>query len=166
MANQPLVDDGVIDQNAATKISRFVELCNTYEYPMLSLIDTPGCVSRWQLKGQDPSVDPLLTRWHARPLIAHQQRTVPLISVQLGRGRGLGAPLMTGVSSTRGVPALRLGWPTAEIGHRDGFSAVVDHNAFDDIVAPAETRHRIERMLRLFKRGLNRPQKKHHIDSW
>ena len=166
MANQPLVDDGVIDQNAATKISRFVELCNTYEYPMLSLIDTPGCISRWQLKGQDPGVDPLLTRWHARPLIAHQQRTVPLISVQLRRGRGRGAALMTGVSSTRGGPALRLGWPTAEIGHRDGFSAVVDHNAFDDIVAPGQTRHRIERMLRLFRRKLDRPQKKHHIDSW
>ena len=73
---------------------------------------------------------------------------------------------MTGVSSTRGVPALRLGWPTVEIGHRDGFSAVVDHNAFDDIVAPGETRHRIERMLRLFKRKLDRPQKKHRIDSW
>jgi hypothetical protein len=67
------------------------------------------------------------------------------------------------VFTARGVPALRLGWPTAEIGHRDGFSAVVDHNAFD---APGETRHRIERMLRLFKRKLDRPQKKHRIDSW
>ena len=116
LANQPLVDDGAIDHAAASKIARFVELCNTYEYPMLALIDTPGCVANWDLKGQDSSVEPGLTRWHSRPLIAHQQRTVPLVSVQVRRGRGLGATLMSGASSTRGVPALRLAWPGVEIG--------------------------------------------------
>ena len=166
LANQPLVDDGAIDHGAATKISRFVELCNTYEYPMLALIDTPGCVANWTLKGQPPTVEPGLTRWHARPLIAHQQRTVPLLSVQIRRGRGLGAALMTGVSTTRGVPALRLGWPGVEIGHRDGFSAVVDHNAFDDIIAPRETRERLERVLRLLGRTRQRSEKKHPIDTW
>jgi acetyl-CoA carboxylase carboxyltransferase component len=166
LANQPLVDDGVIDQLAASKISRFVELCNTYEYPMVSLIDTPGCVSHWNIKGQEPASEPLLTRWHARPLIAHQQRTTPLISVQLRHGRGLGAALMTGVSSTRGVPALKLGWPSVEIGRHDGFSAVVDHNAFDDVIAPGETRERIQRLLRLLTRKLDRTEKKHVIDMW
>ncbi len=166
LANQPLVDDGAIDQNAATKIARFVELCNTYEYPMLALIDTPGCVSRWPEKGKDAVVEPLLTRWHARPLIAHQQRTVPLLSVQLRRGRGLGAALMTGVSSTRGIPALRLGWPAVEIGRRDGFSAVVDHDGFDDVITPGETRERLVRLLRLFERKTDRSEKKHYIDMW
>ena len=102
LANQPLVDDGAIDHNAATKIARFVELCDAYEYPMLALVDTPGCVANWNLKGQAPAVEPGLTRWHARPLVAHQQRTVPLVSVQVRRGRGLGPALMTGVSTTRG----------------------------------------------------------------
>ena len=166
LANQPLVDDGAIDHGTATKIARFVELCNTYEYPMLALIDTPGCVANWTLKGQPQTVAPGLTRWHARPLIAHQQRTVPLLSVQICRGRGLGAALMTGVSTTRGVPALRLGWPGVEIGHRDGFSAVVDHNAFDDVIAPRETRGRLERVLRLLGRPRQRSEKKHPIDTW
>ncbi len=166
LANQPRVDDGVIDQNAATKIARFVELCNTYEYPMVSLIDTPGCVSHWSVKGQASATEAGLTRWHMRPLIAHQQRTVPLMSIQIRRGRGLGAALMTGVSTTRGVPALRLGWPAVEIGQQDGFSAVVDHNAFDDIILPGETRERIKRLLQLFPRRLNQTQKKHRIDLW
>ena len=166
LANQPLVDDGAIDHDAASKITRFVELCNTYEYPMLALIDTPGCVANWDLKGQDPSVEPGLTRWHARPLIAHQQRTVPLVSVQVRRGRGLGGALMTGASSTRGVPALRLAWPGVEIGRRDGYSAVVDHNAFDDVIAPSETRERVSRLLAMLGRPTPRERKKHFIDSW
>ncbi len=166
VANQPLVDDGVIDHGAATKIARFVELCNTYEYPMLALIDTPGCVANWSLKGREPATVPGLTRWHARPLIAHQQRTVPLIAVQVRRGRGLGAALMTGVSTTRGVPALRLAWPGVEIGRRDGYSAAVDHNAFDDVIAPRETRQRVERLLQLLGEPAFRTEKKHPIDSW
>ena len=166
LANQPLVDDGAIDHGAATKIARFVELCNAYEYPILSLIDTPGCVAEWRVKGQEPRVEPGLTRWHARPLIAHQQRTVPLVSVHVRRGRGLGAALMTGVSSTRGVPALRLGWPGVEIGSRDGYSAVVDHNAFDDVIAPSETRERVARLTRLLAKPARREAKKHPIDTW
>ena len=166
LANQPLVDDGAIDHNAATKIARFVELCDAYEYPMLALVDTPGCVANWNLKGQAPAVEPGLTRWHARPLVAHQQRTVPLVSVQVRRGRGLGPALMTGVSTTRGVPALRLAWPGVEIGRRDGYSAVVDHNAFDDVIAPRETRERVERLLRLLGKPTARARKKHPIDTW
>ena len=166
LANQPLVRDGAIDHGAASKIARFVELCNTYEYPMLALVDTPGCVADWNIKGQDKTVEPGLTRWHARPLIAHQQRTVPLLSVRVRRGRGLGDALMTGVSTTRGVPALRLGWPGVEIGYRDGYSAAVDHDAFDDVITPRETRERLARVLRLFGKRQRRSEKKHSIDTW
>ena len=171
LANNPLVDDGAIDQNAATKITRFVEVCNTYEYPMLALIDTPGCIAHWQNKHSAAETVPGLTRWHAR--LARRtpaaNRAVPL-SVQIRRGRGLGAALMTGVSSTRGVPALRLAWPGVEIGRRDGYSAVVDHNAFDDVIAPNETRERLRRMLNLLASkphpSSHRLAKKHPIDSW
>ena len=166
LANQPLVGDGAIDHDAATKLARFVEICNTYEYPILALIDTPGCVAKWRVKGQPETVEPGLTRWHTRPLIAHQQRTVPLVSVQIRRGRGLGPVLMTGVSTTRGVPALRLGWPGVEIGRRDGFSAVVDHNAFDDVIPPHETRERVARVLALLSKARQRSAKKHPIDTW
>lgn len=166
LANQPLVDDGAIDHDAATKIARFVEVCNTYEYPLLALIDTPGCVAAWRPKGQPETVEPGLTRWHARAMIAHQQRTVPLMSVQIRRARGLGAALMTGVSTTRGVPALRLGWPGVEIGRRDGFSAVVDHNAFDDVIPPRETRERVARVLALLGKKPPSSAKKHPIDTW
>ncbi|MGK0225132.1 MAG: acetyl-CoA carboxylase carboxyltransferase component, partial [Limisphaerales bacterium] len=110
---------------------------------------------------------PGLTRWHTRVLLAHQQRTVPLMSVQLHRAGGLAGALMTGVSSTRGVPLIKLGWPNVDIGMRDGFAAVVDHDAFDDIIAPGETRERITRLIKLLDTSKPAPtNKKHRIDSW
>jgi len=169
IANQPLVADGTINHAAATKISRFVEICNTYDYPMLSLIDSPGCTAEWQNKKTSDTTEAGLTRWHARPIMAHQQRTVPLLSVQIRRSRGLASALMNGVSTTRGVPMLKLAWPDVEIGLRDGFSAALDHNAFDDVITPSETRAKLVRMLRLLQvpqPRVNPHEKKHWIDSW
>lgn len=166
LANQPLIDDGAIDADAATKISRFVELCDCYEYPIVSLIDTPGCISRWQRKGEEVTTEAGMTRWHARPLITHQNRTVPLFSIHIRRAHGLGAALMSGFSSARGVPALCLAWPTIEVGGTDGFSATRYGTAIDDVVAPAESRDKIARILRHLKRTFNQSEKKHSIDTW
>lgn len=166
LANQPLVDDGAIDNDAATKISRFIELCDAYEYPMVSIIDTPGCVATWPGKDGAAILEPGITRWHARPIIAHQHRTVPLFSILVRRGHGLGPSLMTGYSSAKGVPALCLAWPTVEVGRSDGFSAMKYSTAIDDVVAPSETREKISRLLRHLKRNLNRSEKKHPIDTW
>ena len=169
IASQPLFDDGAIDPSAATKIGRFVELCDAYEYPILSLVDTPGCVLRWPAENGSPPyaiVEPGVNRWHTRALLAHHHRTVPLFSVRIRRGAGLGAAIMSGLSNGRSVPALWLAWPTAVIGEPDGFGAIYDHNAFDDVIAPAQTREKILRMLRHLPRRLDQPAKKHPIDTW
>jgi acetyl-CoA carboxylase carboxyltransferase component len=166
LANQPLVDDGAIDADAATKISRFVELCDCYEYPIVSLIDTPGCIARWQRKGEEITTEPGITRWHTRPIVTHQNRTVPLFSIKIRRGYGLGPALMAGYSSAKGVPPLCLAWPTIEVGRADGFSATQYGIAIDDVVTPAETRGKIARILRHIKRSLDRSEKKHSIDTW
>lgn len=170
LANNRGVEEGAITQNAATKISRFVELCNTYEYPIISLIDTPGCtVQPRRKKQQDPAPESIagLNRWHTRALLAHQQRTVPLIAIQTGRSGGLAGSLMTGASTTRGVPLMKLGWPDVEMGRRDGFCVIVDHNAFDDIILPEESRSRVVRLLNLVRQpSRQRDEKKHWIDLW
>ena len=166
LANQPLVDDGAIDENAATKVGRFVELCDAYEFPIISLIDTPGCVSTWGGKNEEPTTEPGITRWHTRPFLAHQHRSVPLFSVLVRRGRGFGPSVMAGSLNARSVPALCLAWPAAEVGRPDGFAAVHNHHAFDDVVTPAETRERIIRVLHYLKRDLGRSEKKHPIDTW
>ncbi len=167
MANQPLVDDGAIDADAATKISRFVELCDCYEYPIISLIDSPGCISRWkQKRTNNVTTEPGITRWHMRPIMAHQHRTVPLFSVQIRRSYGLATAIMSGYSSARGVPPLCLAWPTIEADRRDGFSAMQYGISIDDVVAPVETRDKISKILRHIKRKLDQTEKKHTIDTW
>ena len=165
LANQPLVNDGAIDEHSATKIGRFVELCDAYEFPIISLIDTPGCVATWG-EGEDVTIEAGITRWHTRPFVAHQHRTVPMFSVRVRRGHGLGPAVMAGSLNARSTPVLCLAWPAAEIGRPDGYAAVHNHNAFDDVVAPAETRDRIVHVLRHIKRSLDRPEKKHPIDTW
>lgn len=167
VANQPLIDDGAIDEQAATKIGRFVELCDVYEYPILSLIDTPGCTVGEA--GDNTSV-PGLNRWHTRPVMAHHHRTVPLFAVQVGRGGGLGPAIMGGLASGRNVPALWLAWPTTDIRSTDGFAAVRNQQAFDDVVAPSSTRQMITRLLNHLENdpttGSQRTEKKHPVDTW
>ncbi len=154
MANQPAIADGAIDEACATKANRFIELCNAYGYPIVSLIDSMGT-------GRP-------NRWHTRPFMSHQRRVVPLMAVQLRHARGIASAIMAGFASGSGLPALYAGWPGAETGHRDSFSALIDQNAFDDIIHPDETRTRLVRMLRYlpdFSRPPGSP-KRHPIDTW
>ena len=47
IASQPASPlNGAIDQGAADKIARFVELCDVYEFPLVALVDTPGFILR------------------------------------------------------------------------------------------------------------------------
>ncbi len=171
IANQPMVDDGAIDENSATKVGRMVELCDAYELPILSLIDTPGCVvtraaGTDDTAGEGRTTQPGMSRWHTRPVMAHHHRTVPLFAVQIRRGGGLGPAVMGGFSSGRSVPVLWLAWPTTELGRPDGFAAVRNQSAYDDVVSPAATRPMITRTLNRLDRRLHRPTKKHPIDTW
>ncbi len=155
---------GAIDQGAADKIGRFVELCDVYEFPLVALVDTPGFVLR--RVEQEGLVQPGMTRHHVRPFLAHHHRTVPLFSVQIRQGNGLAPFALTGVGNGRSIPALRLAWPTVELVSRDGF-AVTGATDFDDIVTPNETRHRILGILRLVtRRPDERRKKKHPVDTW
>jgi acetyl-CoA carboxylase carboxyltransferase component len=168
IASQPAVDGGAIDESGATKVNRMVELCDSYELPILSLIDTPGCVTRrGATTGSEPGVAPGgVNRWHARPIMAHHHRTVPLFAVQVRRGGGLGPAVLGGLASGRSVPVAWLAWPTTETGRADGFSAVRNQDAYDDVVAPVETRQRVVRLLEHLPRPPGRTTKKHPVDTW
>lgn len=158
LASQPASpNEGAIDPDAADKIARFVQLCDGYGLPILSLIDTPG----FTLRTEDRVEQAGMTRHHARPLRALHHRSVPLFSVQVRRAYGLGGAAMSGIGSAHSLPALRLAWPTAELGTRDRYS-----QGFDDVVAPAETRERILAMLRLLPRALPSAAKSRPRDSW
>lgn len=173
IANQPMIANGTIDEQAATKVARFVELCDAYEYPIVSLIDTPGCVVSTKAStaqpgsaGEKARTQPGMNRWHSRAIMAHHHRTVPLFAVQIRRGGGIGPAVIAGLGSGRSVPALWLAWPTTELGKADGFAAVRHQDAYDDVVSPLETRERISRLLGKMAWRTTRAAKKHPIDTW
>ena len=97
--------------------------------------------------------------------MAHQRRTVPLLAVQIGKSFGLTESVMIG-SSNENIPAIKLAWPNIEVGRHDGFSAVIDHDAFDDVIQPEETRNYLLSLLSHFPLPPPRVKKKHRIDSW
>ena len=110
-ANQPRSPlAGAIDSDAADKAARFIELCDAYEFPLISFVDNPGFMVGPQAEREG------MARHHARPLAALQHRTVPLCSVQIRKAYGLGPFAMSGWGSGRSVPELRLAWPTVESG--------------------------------------------------
>jgi acetyl-CoA carboxylase carboxyltransferase component len=156
--------NGAIDQGAADKIARFVELCDVYEFPLVALVDTPGFVIS-QADDDGEVVQPGMTRHHVRPFLAHHHRTVPLFSVQVGRGNGLAPFALTGMGNARSIPALRLAWPSVDLVSRDGF-VVTGATDFDDIVTPDETRDRLIGVLRLLTRPAPGGKKKHPVDTW
>ena len=160
LANQPAsAEGGAIDQNAANKIARFVQLCDAYALPIISLVDTPGFIVK--LSGEGQGERPGLTRHHARPIRALHHRTVPLFTVQIRKAYGLGAAAMSGVGRTHSLPVLRLAWPTVELGVQDQYWQGVD-----DVIDPEETRDRILRVLRLTTRPPASERPKRVRDVW
>ena len=110
-ANQPKSPlAGAIDAAAADKASRFVELCDAYDYPLVSFVDNPGYMVGPQAEREG------IARHHARPLAALHHRTVPLCSVQIRKAYGLGPYAMSGWGAARRVPEMRLAWPSVESG--------------------------------------------------
>ena len=166
ITSQPAVDDGAITEDAATKAGRMVELCDAYESPILSLIDTPGTVVRRGGDDGETSTQPGVNRWHTRAVLAHHHRTVPLFAVQVRRGGGLGPAILGGLGSGRSVPVFWVAWPSTELGNNDGYAAVRYQDAYDDVIAPGATRRNIIRLLEGMPRRLDRAAKKHPIDTW
>lgn len=166
LANQPSVDDGSIDENAATKAGRFIEQCDAYEFAIVTLIDTPGAVTTWTDEDGVTTREPGVTRWHTRPIIAHQHRTVPLFAIQARIGQGMGAHIMAGPPNAPTPSVFNLAWPTTQIGHTDGYSATRNVNAFDDVINPNHTRQLLARMLGHLPTPTQSAVKKHPIDTW
>lgn len=136
-ANQPLSPiAGAIDAAAADKAARFVELCDAYELPLVSLIDNPGYMVGPQAEREG------IARHHARPLAALHHRTVPLCSIQLRKAYGLGPFAMSGWGSSRIMPELRLAWPSVESGGMslEGAAFLVKRREIKAAATPQEAR--------------------------
>jgi acetyl-CoA carboxylase carboxyltransferase component len=99
---------GAITSDASEKAARFMQLCDSFGLPVVSLVDTPGF-----MVGVDAEQTGLV-RHASRLLIAGAALSVPLVAVILRRGYGLGAQAMTGGSLHE--PLLTVAWPGAHLG--------------------------------------------------
>ena len=108
IANNTMVMAGAVTSGAADKAARFLQLCDAFDFPVVSLVDTPG-----YMVGPDAEATGLVRR-ASRLLVAGGALSVPLVAVVLRRGYGLGAQAMTGGSLHE--PLLTVAWPGAHLG--------------------------------------------------
>ncbi|MFP6562415.1 carboxyl transferase domain-containing protein [Paraburkholderia sp. B3] len=108
IANNPLHLGGAIDADAADKAARFLQLCNLYGLPIVSLVDTPGFMV-------GPDVETTAQVRHvSRLFVTGAHLRVPVFAVVLRKGYGLGAMGMTAGGFHGAV--FTISWPTGEFG--------------------------------------------------
>ncbi|MFD5075722.1 acyl-CoA carboxylase subunit beta [Streptomyces sp. NPDC058371] len=106
VANQPAAMAGVLDIDASEKGARFVQFCDAFNIPLVTLVDVPGF-----LPGVGQEHEGII-RKGAKLLYAYCNATVPRISLVLRKAYG-GAYI---VMDSRSIGAdLALAWPTNEI---------------------------------------------------
>jgi methylmalonyl-CoA carboxyltransferase 12S subunit len=195
IANNTMVMAGAITAAAADKAARFLQLCDTFGIPVVSLIDCPG-----YMVGPAAESEALVRR-ASRLLVAGAALRVPLVAVVLRRGYGLGAQAMTGGSLHE--PLLTVAWPNAHLGPmglegavrlglRKELEAIADddereqrvrqataaaqENAkalnaaqifeIDDVIDPAETRGLIDATLTAAAARGDLPPLRRFVDTW
>lgn len=108
IANDPKHLGGAIDADGSDKAGRFLQLCDAFDLPLLSLIDTPGFMVGPEAERQSA------VRRSASFFNAFASITVPVIGLVLRKAYGLGAQAMAGGSLVE--PAMIAAWPTGEFG--------------------------------------------------
>jgi acetyl/propionyl-CoA carboxylase alpha subunit/acetyl-CoA carboxylase carboxyltransferase component len=196
IANNPHHLAGAIDSDGADKGARFIQLCDAFDIPVLSLMDCPGMMV-------GPDVErTALVRHCVRMFNAGANLTTPLFGVVVRKAYGLGVQAMCGASSFVGF--FTVAWPTAEfagmniegsvkLGYRKELAAIEDPEerrqeferrvaqaydgakainasvggGLDDVIDPADTRDWIVSSLRRLPPVPPRTDKKYpYIDTW
>lgn len=196
MANDSRQLGGAICSNGADKASRFMQLCDAYDIPLISLCDTPGFMVGPEAEKTG------LVRHTTRMFVTAASLQIPVMSIVLRKGYGLGAMGMTAGSFH--APLFNVSWPTGEfggmglegavrLGYRNEISNAGDEKAqkamfeklvaeqyqkgkalsmavsleIDAVIDPAETRSWILRGLKSVKKsGPRNGRRRPMIDTW
>lgn len=106
VANQPKINAGILDVNSSEKVARFVRLCDAFNLPVVTLVDTPG-----YKPGSDQEHAGIIRRG-AKVIYAYANAQVPLVTVILRKAFG-GAYIVMG-SKSMGAD-FNYAWPTSQI---------------------------------------------------
>lgn len=184
VANQPMILAGCLDIDSSRKAARFVQFCDCFEIPILTLVDVPGF-----LPGTSQEYGGVI-KHGAKLLFAYGEATVPKVTVITRKAYG-GAYDVMASKHLRGD--FNYAWPTAEIAvmgakgateiiHRADLGDTVKiaaHTAdyenrfanpfvaaergfIDEVIQPRGTRKRVARAFAsLRNKKLENPWKKH-----
>lgn len=182
LANNPAQEDGALNDQACQKAARFVRMCDCFNIPVISFVNTAGqgtvtaCENAKAIKGS------------AQLIGAYAEASVPKVSVICGQAIGSAYAAM----GSRGLGAdMVLSWPKAVIAPMDADAAVYvlqrdaikdgqdveelkaayqkDNDGFaaakaglvDDVIEPAATRQMVAAALEMLlgKREVALPKK-------
>jgi acetyl-CoA carboxylase carboxyltransferase component len=122
VANQPVEKAGTLDIDASCKAARFINTCNNFNIPIVSLVDVPGF-----LAGVDQEHNGII-RHGAKLLYAYACTTTPKITIILRKSYG-GAYIVMG-SKHLGADFV-YAWPMAQIAVLGAHAAVeILHGSF------------------------------------
>jgi acetyl-CoA carboxylase carboxyltransferase component len=190
IANQPLSKAGCLDIDASDKASRFIRFCDSFNIPVVNLVDVPG-----YLPGTEQEWGGII-RHGAKMLYAYSEATVPKLTVTIRKAYG---------GSYLGMCSKDLGadfvfcWPSTELAvmGADGAAPIIFRKELetaadpekllqekikeyrekfanpylaaallhvDDVIDPAETRPRLIEALEMsMDKAEERPKKKHGV---
>jgi len=195
IANDPTRLSGAIDADGSDKAARFMQYCDAFGLPIVTLVDTPGF-----MVGPDSEATAMVRRC-SRMFVAAATLSVPWLTVVVRRAYGLGAQAMAGGSFH--APVLNVAWPTGEFGAmgvegavrlalRRELEAIEDegereqrvrdlvaqvrsqsgalnmaaHFEVDDVIDPADTRGRIVQALRANPVPPVTGRRRTMVDTW
>ncbi|WP_304516759.1 acyl-CoA carboxylase subunit beta [Cecembia rubra] len=188
VGNQPQSLAGVLDNHASIKAARFVRFCDSFNVPLLVLVDVPGF-----LPGTDQEWNGIIVNG-AKLLYAFSEATVPRVTVITRKAYGGAYDVM----NSKHIGAdLNFAWPTAEIAVMGAKGAAeiifkkeiaeaddrdeklqekIDeytakfanpyraaHRGFvDEVIMPSETREKLIRAYKMLENKVDKlPRKKH-----
>jgi acetyl-CoA carboxylase carboxyltransferase component len=195
IANNPMHLAGAIDAPCADKAARFLQLCDAFGLPIVSLCDTPGF-----MVGPEAEKASLVRRT-SRMFVVSGTMQAAMFTIVLRKGYGLGAQAMAGGSFH--APFFIVSWPTGEfggmglegavrLGYRKELEAeptpeerevlfrkkVADSYArgkainmaayleIDDVIDPADTRRWILRGLKSLPPMSGNSNRRRFVDTW
>ena len=195
IANNPRFLGGAIDSDAADKAARFMQICDAFGIPIVSLCDAPGFMVGPECEKT------AMVRHASRMFIVGASLRVPICTIVLRKAYGLGAMAMSAGSFHESF--FTISWPTGEFGGMGlegavklGFRKELEAQAdpllrqalfdqlvtesyqkgkaistasvleFDEVIDPFDTRKWITAALNSIPESSYKNQPRRYIDSW
>ncbi|MCT8974213.1 acyl-CoA carboxylase subunit beta [Microbaculum marinisediminis] len=186
VANNPMFKAGALDVDACEKITRFLVMCDSFNIPIVLLVDTPGFVIG--IEGERRKAPGKIMNF----MSALQLCTVPKLSIILRKSYGQAYLNMGGGRNSDEVAA----WPSAEVSFMDpaysvdvvtwgrdvgeaererlrqqmeqdsGVFGLAEINAVQSVIRPENTRDYLLDMLEIHTARLSKGIGQHRMATW